>query len=84
MPGTATPAKASPPRCSFVKETGEQAIGFYEELVENLRPWQAPAPKTHSGKAEGEEEVGPARIDEDGPGEQSGSAGSEGPSPPRT
>ena len=33
---------------SFVRETSAQAIEFYRDLVQNLRPWQAPAPKVHS------------------------------------
>lgn len=49
---------------SFVNETGAQAIGFYEELIENLRPWQAPAPKTHSSKTEIVEGLPPTPTDE--------------------
>jgi hypothetical protein len=30
---------------SFVLETRKQAIDFYRELVQNLRPWRASAPK---------------------------------------
>lgn len=30
---------------SFVLETRRQAVSFYGDLVENLRPWQAKAPK---------------------------------------
>ena len=30
---------------SFVLETRQQAIDFYRELVQNLRPWRAAAPK---------------------------------------
>jgi hypothetical protein len=33
---------------SFIRETGTQVISFYSELVQNLKPWQAPAPKVHS------------------------------------
>ena len=33
---------------SFVRETSAQVISFYSELVQNLKPWQAPAPKVHS------------------------------------
>lgn len=33
---------------SFVRETTAQTVAFYEDLVQNLRPWQAPAPKVHS------------------------------------
>ena len=30
---------------SFVLETRKQAIGFYRDLVQNLRPWRAAPPK---------------------------------------
>ncbi|MEA2249406.1 MAG: hypothetical protein QOH46_3935, partial [Solirubrobacteraceae bacterium] len=30
---------------SFVLETRKQAIDFYRELVQNLRPWRAAPPK---------------------------------------
>jgi hypothetical protein len=30
---------------SFVRETSAQAVEFYRDLVQNLKPWQAPAPK---------------------------------------
>jgi hypothetical protein len=30
---------------SFVLETRKQTIGFYRELVQNLRPWRAAPPK---------------------------------------
>jgi hypothetical protein len=30
---------------SFVRETRRQVIDFYREIVQNLKPWQAPAPK---------------------------------------
>jgi hypothetical protein len=30
---------------SFVRETRQQAIDFYRELVQDLRPWQARAPR---------------------------------------
>ena len=33
---------------SFVRETSAQAVEFYRDLVQDLRPWQAPAPKVHS------------------------------------
>ena len=33
---------------SFVRETSAQAVGFYRDLVQNLKPWQAPAPKITS------------------------------------
>jgi len=30
---------------SFVRETSAQAVGFYRDLMQNLKPWHAPAPK---------------------------------------
>jgi hypothetical protein len=30
---------------SFVRETGIQTVGFYRDIVQNLKAWQAPAPK---------------------------------------
>jgi hypothetical protein len=30
---------------SFVRETSAQAVEFYRDLVQDLKPWQAPAPK---------------------------------------
>jgi hypothetical protein len=33
---------------SFVRETGSQAVEFYRDIVQNLKPWQAPAPKIHT------------------------------------
>jgi len=33
---------------SFVRETSAQVISFYSSLVQDLKPWQAPAPKVHS------------------------------------
>lgn len=30
---------------SFVRETSAQAVAFYRDLVQNLKPWTAPAPK---------------------------------------
>jgi hypothetical protein len=33
---------------SFVRETSAQVISFYSELVQDLKAWQAPAPKVHS------------------------------------
>lgn len=45
---------------SFVRETSAQAVAFYSDLVQNLRPWQAPAPKVHSSNAaEGADEFPP-------------------------
>lgn len=34
---------------SFVSETRRQAVGFYADLVEHLRPWQARAPRLNQG-----------------------------------
>ncbi len=34
---------------SFVSETRRQAVGFYADLVEHLRPWQARAPRLSHG-----------------------------------
>lgn len=33
---------------SFVRETSAQAVAFYRDLVQNLKPWTAPAPKLRS------------------------------------
>jgi hypothetical protein len=33
---------------SFVRETSAQAVEFYRDLVQNLKPWHAPAPKLHT------------------------------------
>jgi hypothetical protein len=33
---------------SFVYDTSAQLVGFYRDLVQNLKPWQAPAPKITS------------------------------------
>jgi hypothetical protein len=33
---------------SFVRETSAQTVTFYRDFVQNLRPWQAPAPKLHT------------------------------------
>ena len=30
---------------SFVGDTRQQAIDFYRDVVQDLRPWRAPAPK---------------------------------------
>ncbi len=32
---------------SFVRETRLQTFDFYRDLVQNLKPWQARAPKLH-------------------------------------
>jgi hypothetical protein len=36
---------------SFVRETSAQVISFYSELVQDLKPWQPPAPKVHPPEA---------------------------------
>jgi hypothetical protein len=33
---------------SFVRETSAQAVEFYRDLVQDLKAWQAPAPRLHS------------------------------------
>jgi hypothetical protein len=33
---------------SFVRDTSTQVIEFYRDLVQDLKPWQAPAPKVHT------------------------------------
>lgn len=33
---------------SFVRETREQTVMFYRDLVQNLKAWQAPAPQIRS------------------------------------
>ncbi len=30
---------------SFVRETSAQAVEFYRDLLQHLKPWTAPAPK---------------------------------------
>lgn len=53
---------------SFVKDTSTQAIEFYRDLVQNLRQWQAPAPKVHSSPgAEATNEGAPLPTPELGP-----------------
>ncbi|MGH8300189.1 MAG: hypothetical protein ACRET5_01830 [Steroidobacteraceae bacterium] len=32
---------------SFVRETGSQTVTFYRDIVQNLKAWQAAAPKLH-------------------------------------
>jgi hypothetical protein len=36
---------------SFVRETRAQTFDFYRDLVQNLKPWQARAPKLHEAPA---------------------------------
>lgn len=33
---------------SFVRETSSQVLSFYSELIQDLKAWQAPAPKVHT------------------------------------
>jgi hypothetical protein len=41
---------------SFVRETKQQVIDFYRDIVQSLRPWQARAPRLRDGPAaDGEE-----------------------------
>jgi hypothetical protein len=40
---------------SFVRETRSQTFDFYRDLVQNLKPWQARAPKLR--EAPSDEEV---------------------------
>lgn len=44
---------------SFVRETRRQAIDSYRDLVQDLRPWQASAPKLPPKKPEEPEAVTP-------------------------
>ncbi len=41
---------------SFVRETSSQAVAFYRDLVQNLKPWQAPAPKIREAEVAPEAE----------------------------
>jgi hypothetical protein len=34
---------------SFVRETSAQTVAFYRDIVQNLKAWQAPAPKLRTG-----------------------------------
>jgi len=45
---------------SFVRETGAQMVSFYRDVVQDLKPWRAPAPKlraTAETQPESEEQV---------------------------
>ena len=44
---------------SFVRETSSQVISFYSELVQDLKAWQAPAPKVHSQHSDAPAETTP-------------------------
>jgi hypothetical protein len=57
---------------SFVRETSAQAVEFYRDLVQNLKPWHAPAPKLHTEPestdgAATETTIVPAWVGEDSP-----------------
>jgi hypothetical protein len=45
---------------SFVLETRKQAVGFYRDLVQNLRPWRAAPPKLPEEPVETPETPTPA------------------------
>ncbi len=57
---------------SFVRETSAQAVEFYRDLVQNLKPWRAPAPKLRT-ETDGHDGTGtevaivPAWVGEDSP-----------------
>jgi hypothetical protein len=54
---------------SFVRETSAQVISFYSDLVQELKAWQAPAPKVHSSQPTAEAEDGtPMKNDGHAPG----------------
>jgi hypothetical protein len=38
---------------SFVRDTAAQTVGFYRDIVQNLKVWQAPAPKLRAEAEEG-------------------------------
>lgn len=44
---------------SFVRDTRQQAVDFYRELVQDLRAWQAPAPKLPAEPDEVHETLNP-------------------------
>jgi hypothetical protein len=52
---------------SFVRETSAQVIAFYSGLVQNLKPWQVPAPKLHTSDAEAVADDLPPTQDENPP-----------------
>jgi hypothetical protein len=70
---------------SFVRETSAQTVAFYRDIVQNLKAWQARAPKLRTGPepeaqpGSGEIAVVPAWI-----GEQPGQPSLEGGSPDNT
>jgi hypothetical protein len=56
---------------SFVSETRRQAVSFYADLVEHLRPWQARAPRLEGGDGSSAD---PRRTIPEGPNGSAGSA----------
>ncbi|MDO8214176.1 hypothetical protein [Conexibacter sp. CPCC 206217] len=42
---------------SFVRETRNHIVDFYGDLVQNLKPWQARAPRLREVEVEESEEV---------------------------
>lgn len=71
---------------SFVRDTSAQAIEFYRDLVQDLRPWQPPAPKVHSSPepsevaSDGQSPVA-AEADEQSMSETGGGKAQNGPDP---
>jgi hypothetical protein len=45
---------------SFVRETSSQVVSFYSELIQDMKAWQAPAPKVHSQHPDGAAETPPS------------------------
>ena len=68
---------------SFVRETSSQAVAFYRDLVQNLKPWVPPAPRireAESGDEEGDAPIIPPWADETSvPGSSSSVADAEAP-----
>ncbi len=46
---------------SFVRDTSSQVLTFYSDLVQELKAWQAPAPKVHTQHPDEVAEVSPHR-----------------------
>lgn len=73
---------------SFVKETSAQTVAFYRDLVQNIKPWQARAPKIREpepgpeGAEEDEPPMLPAWSDEKSPEDATAADIEMGPSPP--
>jgi hypothetical protein len=47
---------------SFVRDTSTQVLSFYSDLVQELKAWQAPAPKAHSQHPDDVQEPAPPRL----------------------